>query len=336
MVSIAQEVFVKWILYQMPIITYSPAHTIVPTYECFNRCSYCNFRVDPGMDNWMTLDRATQMLADLQGKNICEILILSGEVHPYSPRRQAWLDLIYDLGNLALAMGFLPHTNVGRLSLIEMEKLAQVNVSMGLMLESLDPALLQGVHRHAQSKAPAIGLEQLNWAGKLKIPFTTGLLLGIGESGSSWEVTLQAIADLDNRWGHIQEVILQPYSPGSRESLSGLGFAIDKLPAVIELAKQILPNRITIQIPPNLISNPELLLACLTAGARDLGGIVPKDEVNPDYHHLQLSELTKLLATAGWSLQPRLPVYPDREHYLSESLRQRLQTYRSCHLMNFQ
>jgi 7,8-didemethyl-8-hydroxy-5-deazariboflavin synthase len=305
----------------MPIITYSPAYTIVPTYECFNRCSYCNFRVDPGADNWMTLDRATQILTKLQGQNIWEILILSGEVHPQSVRRQAWIDRIYDLCNLALEMGFLSHTNAGPLSFSEMERLATVNVSMGLMLESLDPALLQGVHRHAPSKVPAIRLEQLNWAGKLNIPFTTGLLLGIGESETDWEISLQAIADIHDRWGHIQEVILQPYSPGSQEILAGLGFDITKLPAVIRLARQILPAEIAIQIPPNLIPTSDLLLACLTAGARDLGGIVPKDEVNPDYHHLQLPALTRLLASNGWKLQPRLPVY----RQLVDNLADRLQ-----------
>jgi 7,8-didemethyl-8-hydroxy-5-deazariboflavin synthase len=304
----------------MEVITYSPAYTIVPTYECFNLCSYCNFRVDPGHDNWMTIDRATQILTDLQGTGICEILILSGEVHPQSSRRQAWFDRIYDLCQLALEFGFLPHSNVGPLSYSEMEKLAQVNVSMGLMLESLDPVLLEGVHRYAPSKVPAIRLEQLEWAGKLKIPFTTGLLLGIGEPEKSWVNSLQSIADIHAQWGHIQEVILQPYSPGSQESFAGLGFEIAKLPSVIELARQILPADITIQIPPNLIPSPDLLLACLAAGARDLGGIVPKDEVNPNYHHLQLSELTKLLASAGWELSPRLPVYPAHKKDLSESL----------------
>jgi 7,8-didemethyl-8-hydroxy-5-deazariboflavin synthase len=221
----------------MQIITYSPAYTIVPTYECFNRCSYCNFRVDPGADNWLTIDRASQILVDLQTKNICEILILSGEVHPQSSRRQAWFDRIYDLCLLALDLGFLPHTNVGSLNYLEMEKLARVNVSMGLMLEALDPALIQGVHRHAPSKSPALRLEQLNLAGELKIPFTTGLLLGIGESASDWKISLQAISDLHDRWGHIQEVILQPYSPGSQENLRGLGFNITKLPEVIKISQ---------------------------------------------------------------------------------------------------
>jgi 7,8-didemethyl-8-hydroxy-5-deazariboflavin synthase len=311
-------------------ITYSPAHTIVPTYECFNRCSYCNFRVDPGLDTWMTIDRATQILTDLQGTGICEILILSGEVHPQSSRRQAWFDRIYELCQLALDLGFLPHSNVGPLSYTEMERLAQVNVSMGLMLESLDPALLEGVHRHAPSKIPAIRLEQLNWAGKLKIPFTTGLLLGIGESEQDWETSLRSIADIHAQWGHIQEVILQPYSPGSQESFAGLGFEIVKLPAVIQLSREILPEDITIQIPPNLIPSPDLLLACLAAGARDLGGIVPKDEVNPDYHHLQLPALTTLLASAGWELSPRLPVYPSHEPDLSASLLARIQAHRQA------
>jgi 7,8-didemethyl-8-hydroxy-5-deazariboflavin synthase len=306
------------------VITYSPAYTIVPTYECFNRCSYCNFRVDAGTDLWMTLDRATSILTDLQGTGICEILILSGEIHPQSPRRQAWIDRIYDLCKLALNLGFLPHTNAGPLSFEEMQKLAQVNVSMGLMLESLDPILLAGVHRHAPSKLPAIRLEQLNWAGELKIPFTTGLLLGIGETASDREISLQAIADIHTRWGHIQEVILQPYSPGSQETLVAPGFDIHQLPTIIQLARQILPADITIQIPPNLIPTSELLLTCLAAGARDLGGIVPKDEVNPDYHHLQLPELRALLANAGWELQPRLPVYPQYTTGFSEIVVDRL------------
>lgn len=306
------------------IITYSPAHTLVPTYECFNRCSYCNFRVDPGKDTWMTIDRASEILTELQGTGICEILILSGEIHPQSPRRQAWIDRIYDLCKLALDRGFLPHTNAGPLSFAEMQKLADVNVSMGLMLESLDPILQQGVHQHAPSKLPEIRLEQLNFAGKLGIPFTTGLLLGIGESEQDWEHSLQEIADIHTRWGHIQEVILQPYSPGSQETLAAPVFDIHKLPTVIRAARNILPADITIQIPPNLIPTPGLLLACLDAGARDLGGVVPKDEVNPDYHHLQLSELTALLASHGWILAPRLPVYPQYEKILSDRLQSML------------
>ncbi len=312
-------------------ITYSPAQTIVPTYECFNRCDYCNFRVDPGTDRWLTLDKATEILIGIQGKGIGEILILSGEIHPRSARRQAWMDLIYDLGKLALDLGFLPHTNVGPLSFKELTRLGEINVSMGLMLESLDPILLEGVHRFAPSKSPQIRLEQLNWAGELQIPFTTGLLLGIGESETDWEVSLQAIADIHDRYQHIQEVILQPYSPGSKETRSAPRFDINKLPTVIKLARQILPPNITIQIPPNLIPTSNLLLACLNAGARDLGGIVPKDEVNPDYHHLHIAALTTFLAEHHWELQPRLPVYPQYEHYLNDALLEKLRSLKNIH-----
>ncbi len=318
------------------LITYSPAFTIIPTYECYNHCGYCNFRVEPGQDKWLTIDRATEILTQIRAQGVWEILILSGEVHPQSPRRQAWGDLLCELGELALSLGFLPHTNAGPLSFVEMQRLAQVNVSMGLMLESLDPALLNSVHRRAPSKLPTIRLEQLHWAGELQIPFTTGLLLGIGESTSDWAITLQAIADIHLRWGHIQEVILQPYSPGSQESFAAPGFDLAQLPTVITLARQILPPEITIQIPPNLIPNPDLLLACLAAGARDLGGIVPKDEVNPDYHHLQLSTLTTLLATAGWELSPRLAVYPQYTDRLTPRLRSIISSLEITRSINLQ
>ncbi|RMG10114.1 MAG: radical SAM protein, partial [Cyanobacteria bacterium J055] len=111
-------------------ITYSPAYTLVPTYECFNRCTYCNFRQDPGQSSWMTLEEATQILRSLSDSGTIEILILSGEVHPHSSRRAAWFDRIYELCELALSWGFLPHTNAGPLSREEMAKLKQVNVSM--------------------------------------------------------------------------------------------------------------------------------------------------------------------------------------------------------------
>ncbi|MBZ8182051.1 7,8-didemethyl-8-hydroxy-5-deazariboflavin synthase subunit CofG [Oscillatoria salina] len=302
------------------IVTYSPAYTIVPTYECFNRCSYCNFRVDPGKSPWLSVAAAASKLKSLQGSGVWEILILSGEVHPLSKRRQAWLDLIYDICKVALELGFLPHTNVGPLSFAEMSKLKQVNVSMGLMLEELTPKLLATVHQHAPSKVPEWRHQQLKWAGELKIPFTTGLLLGIGETETDREETLQAIAQLQQTWGNIQEVILQPYSPGTKESLQNLGFNLSKLPEVVATARQILPSSIKIQIPPNLVRKPSLLLECLVAGARDLGGISPIDEVNPDYPHIQHKSLREILSPAGWELVPRLPVYPQYYKWLDGKL----------------
>ncbi len=302
------------------MITYSPAYTLVPTYECFNRCSYCNFRVNPGEDTWLTLAEAEKRLTLLQSQGVCEILILSGEVHPLSPQRKSWFRLIYDLCELALSLGFLPHTNVGPLSKLEMARLQQVNVSMGLMLEQLTPTLLETVHKYAPSKIPDVRLQQLEWAGELRIPFTTGLLLGIGETPADWRESLDAIAIIQQRWGHIQEVILQPHSQGTKQSFDSEGFNINELPEVIKLAGEILPEGINIQIPPNLINDPQFLLDCLEAGARDLGGIGPIDEVNPDYPHVDYLSLKAILASGGWELVPRLPVYPQYYSWLNSDL----------------
>jgi FO synthase subunit 1 len=197
-----------------------------------------------------------------------------------------------------------------------MSALKQVNVSMGLMLEQLTPHLLDTVHRRSPSKLPATRLAQLELAGELQIPFTTGLLLGIGETHTDRLDTLDAIARLHDRWQHIQEVILQPHSPGHRQDDPGLAFDLDQLPDLVAIARQRLPDTITIQIPPNLIRGsqprPDILLACLDAGARDLGGLSPRDEVNPDYDHPTPADLEALIRPHHWQLRPRLPVYP---HY---------------------
>ncbi|MEC4816696.1 MAG: 7,8-didemethyl-8-hydroxy-5-deazariboflavin synthase subunit CofG [Scytonema sp. PMC 1069.18] len=312
------------------VATYSPAYTIVPTYECFNRCTYCNFRTDPGKSPWMKVTEVEKVLKKLNNHKICEILILSGEVHPHSPRRQEWFQRIYELCQLALSMGFLPHTNAGPLSYEEMEKLKYVNVSMGLMLEQLTPVLLQTVHKYAPSKLPEVRLQQLRWAGELKIPFTTGLLLGIGETETDWWETLEAIAQIHQRYRHIQEVILQPHSPGDRQTFDSPPFDPHKLPEVISKARQILPSEITIQIPPNLVKNDQWLLACLEAGARDLGGIGPKDEVNPNYPHPHYQALKDILNPAGWELLPRLPIYPQFDDWLSVELQEKVKDWRSA------
>jgi FO synthase subunit 1 len=310
------------------IVTYSPAYTLVPTYECFNRCTYCNFRIAPGTDQWMTLEQAELILQPLHEQGVIEILILSGEVHPRSAKRSKWFQRIYELCVLALDMGFLPHTNAGPLTFEEMEHLKSVNVSMGLMLEQLTPDLLQTVHRYAPSKAPQLRLQQLEWAGTLRIPFTTGLLLGIGETEADWQETLAAISQVHRHWGHIQEVILQPHSPGQKQSGQREAFNLEKLVEVVAIARHLLPPDITLQIPPNLLTDPKLLLDCIAAGARDLGGISPKDEVNPDYPHPTDKELASTLYQAGWQLVPRLPIYPQYDCWLPSHLRDAVFTHR--------
>lgn len=274
----------------------------------------------------MTVREAASTLDHLVG--VCEVLILSGEVHPQSSRRTAWFRRIYDLCELALRRGFLPHTNVGPLSYDEMAQLKAVNVSMGLMLEQLTPKLLQTVHRHAPSKRPQVRLQQLDWAGQLKIPFTTGLLLGLGETEADWESGLVAIATSHHQYHHIQEVILQPHQSGSTQTEMGHSCDDSTLLAAVKLARQVLPQDITLQIPPNLVRDSHMLLACLDAGARDLGGIGPIDEVNPDYPHGSHQQLTALLATQGWALTARLPVYEKYDAWLNDRLRAAVDRWR--------
>lgn len=309
------------------VVTYSRAYTLVPTYECFNRCTYCNFRTDPGRSPWVDLSNVAQLLVTLHRQGVCEILVLSGEVAPHSPRRADWLDHIYQICRLALEVGLLPHTNAGPLSHSEMVQLRQVNVSMGLMVEQVTPKLLETVHRHAPSKRPEVRLQQLQWAGELGIPFTTGLLLGLGETEADWVDTLRAIAALHYRYGHIQEVILQPHSPGQRQLEAGQALDESALIRAVHVAKDYLPSDIVVQIPPNLVTHGGLL-ACLTAGARDLGGISPIDEVNPDYDHPTPESLRAAIAPSGWQLQPRLPLYLQYDSWLPEPLRPLVKTWR--------
>jgi FO synthase subunit 1 len=301
-------------------MTYSPAYTVVPTYECFNRCTYCNFRTDPGQSPWINLDQVKALLGRIRHQGVIEVLVLSGEVAPNSPRRRDWFGHIYRICELALEAGLLPHTNAGPLQWEEMEQLQRVNVSMGLMVEQVTPKLLETVHRHAPSKRPQVRLQQIAWAGELGIPFTTGLLLGLGETQKDWQASLEAIATLHHRYGHIQEVILQPHSPGQRQSQRGTALAEAALIQAVNLARAHLPTSITLQIPPNLVTR-EGLSACLEAGARDVGGISPVDEVNPDYEHPKAETLGQELAIAGWHLTPRLPVYPQYDSWLSPALK---------------
>ena len=343
----------------MTPVTFSPSFTLVPTYECFNSCTYCNFRtnVQPDESQWLSVDKARSVLQSLRRTSarggggggssspnaarasaappptqspsspaVTEILILSGEISPSNGTRRArWLDLVEALCREAIAAGLLPHTNVGPLSPREMERLARVNASMGLMLEQTAPSLARGVHRFAPSKRdPAARLEQLRQAGRLRIPTTTGILCGIGETRDEHTASLEAIARVAQDYGHIQEVIIQPYAPGATQAARQLrpSMQLDELPSVVESARAILPSNVIVQVPPNLVSHPDVLLACLRAGARDLGGLGPKDEVNPSHAFPLLSDLTTLLATNAYSLQPRLPVYPRHYGWVPEPLRQ--------------
>lgn len=304
-------------------VTWSPSVTLVPTRACFNACGYCSFRTAPEPGNpWADVlsDEAARQQLNTRPE-ASEVLLLSGEVAPGSPHRRAWLGRLLALSRLALADGRLPHTNAGPLSPAEMAALGRLNPSMGLMLEGLGPAY-DALHRQAPSKRLGTRLGQLVQAGRLGIPFTTGLLLGVGETRADRLRALELLAELQRRWGHIQEVILQPWRPDGAQAHSLPHATCDALLETIAAARRILPAEVHLQLPPNLWPLQRLPQA-LEAGIDDLGGIDLHDVINPAYPQPGLEPLRQRLESAGWRLEPRLCVHAVWLSWLPPALRRR-------------
>jgi FO synthase subunit 1 len=249
----------------------------------------------------------------LVGADATEALFTCGERPDSYDEFRSWLndigysnfiDYLCDLCGMAIELGLLPHTNTGVLTYGELSKLRSVNASMGLMLETT--AKLEA-HRDSPGKAPDLRLKTIEDAGRLRIPFTTGILVGIGESWDDRIDSLLAISDLHERYSHIQEVIIQPFTPkpftpmGSHRTPT-----IDTMKKVVAIAREILPQEIAIQVPPNLIPVYELILN----GANDLGGISQKtvDHINPESRWPSVEELEEMVH--GIPLRERLPIYP--------------------------
>jgi FO synthase subunit 1 len=217
------------------------------------------------------------------------------------------LDYCEAMCRKSIEYGILPHTNAGILTCDEMERLRPVNASMGLMLETTAeiPA-----HATSKGKSPDVRLAMMEDAGRLKIPFTTGLLLGIGETMADREDSLFAIRDLHKRYGHIQEIIIQNFCPKPGTPLEHNPVpSTDEICATIRMAKDILPRDIAVQIPPNLIDAASLV----SCGVDDLGGISPLtiDYVNPEHPWPAFEELKTIAGDA--LLKERLCIYP---HYI--------------------
>ncbi|WP_216902449.1 7,8-didemethyl-8-hydroxy-5-deazariboflavin synthase subunit CofG [Synechococcus sp. CCY 9618] len=295
-------------------VTWSPSVTLVPTHHCFNACGYCSFRRPPLPGSLTSAAAPPDALGAAEASHLLrqrplarEVLLLSGEEAPASPARRPWFARLLALSRLALACGRLPHTNAGPLSLREMAALGRLNPSMGLMLEGLGPAY-DRLHRQAPSKRLEVRLAQLEQAGRLGIPFTTGLLLGVGESRAERRDALELLALLQQRWGHLQEVILQPWRPDGAAALPLDRARQDDLLTTIAEARAILPAEVHLQLPPNLWP-AERLIEALEAGIDDLGGIDSGDVINPAYPQPTPADLAVRLAAAGWGVRPRLCVH---------------------------
>lgn len=214
------------------------------------------------------------------------------------------LDYCEAMCKKSIEYGILPHTNAGILTFEEMERLRTVNASMGLMLETTAhiPA-----HQTSKGKEPEVRLAMMEDAGKLKIPFTTGLLLGIGENMNDREESLYAIRDIHRRYQHIQEIIIQNFCPKPGTAMAGQPVpTTDEICTTIRMAREILPRDIAIQIPPNLIDATSLI----SCGVDDLGGVSPLtiDYVNPEHPWPAIEELKTIAGDAR--LEERLCIYP--------------------------
>ncbi|MDP8998580.1 MAG: 7,8-didemethyl-8-hydroxy-5-deazariboflavin synthase CofG [Myxococcota bacterium] len=321
------------------ISTYSPKVFLPLTNLCRNRCDYCSFRRSPGdAGEWtMTPEEVVHQIGRARDLGCTEALFCLGDKpeQAFSAYRRTLESLGHSTtvdylewgARAALAGGLLPHTNAGLLTEGEMRRLREVNVSLGLMLESSSSRLCEpGMpHHRAPDKRPDRRLAMIEAAGRLRVPFTTGILIGIGETLRERVESLLAIRALHRAHRHIQEVIVQPFRAVP-------GVAMEHAPEpqdadvmlTIGIARLILDDDVSLQAPPNL--TPGATERMLAAGLNDFGGISPvtPDYINPRHPWPHIDALGDACARAGFTLRPRASIYDrfaERDDFLDPSLR---------------
>jgi FO synthase len=302
--------------------TYSPKVFIPLTELCRDRCGYCTFAKAPARlaAPFLSIDEVLAIARAGEAAGCTEALFTLGERPELRyPQAAAWLeergyDSTVEYLRAACAAVLestvlLPHANAGAMHPEELAVLREVAASQGMMLETLKEDL--DAHRLAPDKTPQRRLDTLEAAGRAAIPFTTGLLVGIGESRTDRLETLVAIAASHRRHGHVQEVIVQNFLPKPRTAMADWPPApMGELLWTIAAARLVLPDDVHVQAPPNLVDDP---LTILDAGADDLGGISPVtlDHVNPERAWPQLESLADVLDRHDYALTPRLTIYPE-------------------------
>ena len=303
------------------VVTYSPKVFIPLTMLCRDKCGYCTFAQPPARLDKPYLEPDDVLAIARQGAELgChEALFTLGEKPELRyPVARDWLTrhgydstvhYVAAMAQLVLdETGLLPHGNTGAMNRDELGLLRPVTPSQGMMLESLRGDL--DAHRGAPDKVPARRLETLEWAGELQIPYTTGILVGIGENRADRIEALEAIAASHQRHHHVQEVIVQNFlpKPGTAMHNAEPCPRADYLDA-IALARMILPLDVHIQAPPNLSDDFGYLL---DAGVSDWGGVSPvtADHVNPERPWPDLDRLRDVTEAKGHTLAPRLTIHP--------------------------
>ncbi len=317
-------------------VTYSPKVFIPLTRLCRDRCGYCTFATAPAHlpAPYLTPEQVLAVAHRGAEAGCHEALFTLGEQpEDRYPAARTWLDdngydsTVHYLSEMCRIVltetGLLPHANAGAISRDELALLRTVAPSQGMMIESLHPAL--AAHRGAPDKEPARRLATLEVAGELAIPFTTGILVGIGETAADRLAALQAIADSHRRHGHVQEVIVQNFRPKPGTGMRDVPACPDEdFRQAIAMARLVLPPDVHLQAPPNLSDD---LGPLLDAGIDDWGGVSPvtADHVNPERPWPALDVLRAATEECGLALAPRLTVYPafalGPERWLDEGLR---------------
>ena len=307
-------------------ITFSPKVFLPLTNLCRDFCGYCTFRKGPKEAGAKTMSVEEVLRVVRQGKALgCTEVLFSLGDRPEAiyPEMRSFLaekglhrtlDYLYENCKVVLEeTRLLPHSNPGLMGKNDLQRLREVNVSLGLMLENISERLLapSGPHFNAPDKKPALRLKTIEEAGKLRIPFTTGLLIGIGENWQERIDCLFAIRELHERYGHIQEVIIQNFR-SKRDILmhSWPEPSRGEMLRTIAVARLLMPN-VNLQAPPNL-SDPDYE-ELLDAGINDWGGVSPltPDYINPEAPWPALVSLREKTAQAGFELRARLAVYPE-------------------------
>lgn len=309
-----------------PMVTYSRKVFIPLTNLCRDVCSYCTFaHVDTdARAHTMSPDEILQVAEAGRRLGCKEALFTLGdrpearfESHRRALRRFGHDSTHSYLQAMCRAVleqtGLLPHPNAGILGRRELEELREVSASQGMMLESVSERLCGpgGPHEHAPDKRPRTRLAMIRRAGELRIPFTSGILIGIGETTRERVEALLALRDLHETYGHIQEVIVQnfrakPDTPMAESGEPGLA----ELMTACAVARLVMGPRMSVQAPPNLSADYGPLLL---AGINDWGGVSPltPDFVNPEAPWPDITRLGELTADAGYVLRERLTVYPE-------------------------
>jgi 7,8-didemethyl-8-hydroxy-5-deazariboflavin synthase CofG subunit len=310
-----------------PVITYSRKVFIPLTNLCRDRCGYCTFAREPGdaKAHTMSPDEVLAVARAGQKAGCKEALFSLGDKPELRyPEYRDWLEqrgfrttIEYLRAMCQLVFeetGLLPHANPGVLSREEMELLRPVNASMGMMLETASARLLAPgeAHHRCPDKVPKIRLAALETAGELRIPFTTGILIGIGETLDERVDALFAIREINEKHGHIQEVIVQNFRAKPDTLFAGRlePTALD-VARTAAVARLILGSTVNLQVPPNL--SQDAYGFYLLAGINDWGGISPvtRDFINPEMAWPQIATLRAMTAEAGFELRERLAAYPE-------------------------